>query len=341
MDNSPQQSDPQANRDVDVAMAADRPAKQSVRQLWLQQAQHFNELYPEDDVPLYLTLSGAEARDIRLLAEHQIIKLTEVGGIAEESKNRVVAVESDQQAFLQLKLAFPGLRVIGENFKGVVQGDTLTRFPTKEVEKICCAKIVNLDLTQPLLPTKNSEVFDFPVIRWVEKLSLLHTEIKPRANWCLCLTLNGTIGRLQPETSEQIGKVIKDFLKENFERSIDFEKSCKSLLGDDLHQRICSEELLEIDNLGQEDQQRLLMVFVPKKIAQRVHNHNWQVDTLWNLHYGGHSGHAPMVTWVLSFIWDERAQSMPDAVYKDSLNKILASAGYIEDDGKVQTIKIH
>ncbi len=66
-----------------------------------------------------------------------------------------------------------------------------------------------------------------------------------------------------------------------------------------------------------------------------VHDQNWKVKTLWNLRYGGNARQSPMVTWILSFIWDPRAASTPEAVYRDSLREILASAGHIEDDGKI------
>lgn len=55
--------------DVHSAMADERPAKQAVRHLWLEQAQHFNRLDPKEDALLYLTLSGAEARDIKSVSE--------------------------------------------------------------------------------------------------------------------------------------------------------------------------------------------------------------------------------------------------------------------------------
>ena len=100
----------EAHRNVDAAMADERPAKQTVRNLWLEQAQHFDELYPQDDVPLYLTLSGAEARDIRLLAEHNLIKLTEVGGIAAESQDRIVAVERSLKCSFEITKAVAGFK---------------------------------------------------------------------------------------------------------------------------------------------------------------------------------------------------------------------------------------
>lgn len=332
----------QEERGVDLAMAGDRPAKQAIRTLWLEQAQYFDSQFPEDDVPLYLTLSGAEARDIRLLAQHNLVKLTEIGGIATESQGRVIAIEANQMAVLELQRQLPGLKILEQNFKNIILGDSLTRFPVSEQEKFCCAKIVNLDFQDPLHATDSKGGVVFPVLNWIRKISILHATKKPGLEWCLCLTLNGSLTwRQANETldwSRPVGRVMHEFLKENFQRSRDFASSCQSLLGDALYGRLCSNELLDLGILTQEEQQKLLMVFVPKKIAQLVHDQNWQVTTTWNLRYGGRQNQAPMVTWIFSFVWDTRAASTPEAVYIDCLNKICASAGYIEDGGRIETV---
>src|SRR2546423_14720699 len=111
------------SRRVDAAMAADRPAKQAIRRLWLEQAQYFDKQFPTDDVPLYLTLSGAQAQDIRLFALHELIKLTEIGGVADESQGRVVAIEANQQAVIELQKNLPGLKILRQGFKEIVLGD--------------------------------------------------------------------------------------------------------------------------------------------------------------------------------------------------------------------------
>ena len=94
---------------------------------------------------------------------------------------------------------------------------------------------------------------------------------------------------------------------------------------------------LDTQSLSYEERQKLLMVFVPKKIAEMVHGQNRQVKTSQNLRYGGTADEAPMVTWVFSFLWDTRASVTPDAVYKDCLNLILSAAGYVSDTGQIDS----
>lgn len=333
-----------ADRGVDTAMAVERPAKRAIRKLWLEQAQYFDQHFPENDVPLYLTLSGAEARDIRLFAQNNLIQLTEVDGIATESQERVIAIEANKQAVLKLQRQMPGLKILEYNVKEIIHGDSLTRFPVGENEKFCCAKVVNLDIPASLHAVETQGAVDFPVLTWIRKISQLHATRKPGSEWCLCLTLNGTLSSKQRNGtivwSHTVSDVMQKFLKENFQLSVEFSNSCLSLFGEKLYGRICGKDLLDLGALNQEEQQKLLMVFVPKKISQLVRDQNWRIKTTWNLRYGGRRGHAPMVTWVLSFIWDPRATSTPDAVYKDSLNGILASVGRIEDDGRIKATSL-
>jgi hypothetical protein len=184
----------------------------------------------------------------------------------------------------------------------------------------------------------------FPVFSWVRKVSQLHAAKKPQLDWCLLLTLNGALVYSQSDGSvtwsEIISREMQAFLAENFRLSPQFAASCQVLLGDALQAKIQSDDPLDFSLLSLEEQQKLLMVFVPKKISRLVHDQNWQVRTAWNLRYGGTSNAAPMVTWIMSFIWDARASSTPEAVYNDSLQAILASAGYIAEDGQFQMLDL-
>ncbi len=319
------------HRQVDTAMADERPAKIAIRELWLKQVKEFNDEYPEDDVPLYLTLSGSEARDIKLLAENGIIKLTEIGAISQEFQSRVVAIEQNPQAVLTLQKKMPGLQIVDKNFGDLIKGVSPLSFPTnkKEIE-YCCAKIVNLDLQSNLVFKSDNAGIIFPVFNWIEKISLLHSQKKPNINWCLYLTLNAAIN--QPE---DIGGLIQNFLKENYLISPNFELSCRNLLGDNIQDSILSDKVLDLSQFTWQENQKILMIFVPKKISNLVYNQSWHVKTLWNLCYGGNQGHAPMVSWILYFQWDERTAATPQAVYTDSLNKILSSVAKIEDDGQL------
>ena len=316
---------------IDTAMEDNRPAKQAVRMLWLNQAKHYNDLYPDDDVPLYLTLSGAKAHDIKLFAEHNLIKLTEVHGIAAESQKRVVAIERSNLAVTKLLQELPGLEVVVQEFKAFIGGDSLIRFPAGRSENFGCAKIVNLDFQEPLSVRVDGGVLVYPIFNWIDKLAQIHSAKKPTFDWCLCLTLNSDIN--WPLTAFN---GMRDFLKENFARVPDFGAACEGLMGD-IYGQIRGDKDLKIDELTSEDHQKILMAFVPKKIAHMVHSHNWQVVTTHNLRYGGDQNQAPMVTWVFTFQWDTRASSTPEAVYRDCLKKIFTSVGYIAQDGTIST----
>ena len=324
----------EATREIDLAMANERPAKVAIRELWLERARVFHEQYPHDDVPLYLTLSGAEARDIKLLAENNIIQLTEIGAIAPESQRRVVAIEQNPQAVLVLNKTLPGLKILQQNFGSFIKGNSPLSFPTNRDDiEYCCAKIINLDFQSSLeLKNENGNII-FPIFNWIHKISLLHAHKKPQLNWCLCLTLNSAIN--QPQIT---GEFIQRFLKENYELSPEFETSCRNLLGDEIQDAILSDNLLDLSLFSVEEKQKILMIFVPKKISNIVHNQNWHVRTLWNLCYGGNEGQAPMVSWILSLEWDERAAATPQTVYQESLTQILASVRRIEDDGAISEL---
>src|SRR4051812_16488834 len=106
-----QKSDPK--RDVDRAMSADRPPKITMRNLWADQFEAFLEKHGDEGFPIFATLSGAEAKDIRRLIERNLIRLTETGGIAESDMGKVVAIEHNSPAVLHLQKQFvSGLNIL-------------------------------------------------------------------------------------------------------------------------------------------------------------------------------------------------------------------------------------
>lgn len=134
-------------RPIDEAMAEERPDKQTVRAIWLERAIEVDQEAEDEEVPLYLTLAGSEAYDIALLIEHQIVKLTEIGGIAEESKGKIVAVERNAQAVFQLQRKYPNLKIIEKDITEMLRGNSLLTFPDRNSEerKYFRARIINLD----------------------------------------------------------------------------------------------------------------------------------------------------------------------------------------------------
>ena len=318
-----------ANRSVDEAMSADRPEKQTVRSFWLREAKNYDSQHSDEDVPLYLTLPGAEAKDITLLAEHDLIERAETGGIAEKSMGKVVAVERSSEAAGELQLNFPGLPVKQMDFKGLVSGNAMTRFPTGEDEKYCGARVVNLDLNSELIAVKSGSEHQFPVLRWIKKLCVIHAE--RRLGWCLCLTLNANIS-----WSSTVIQKESAFLSENFDAFDDFEESCYSIWGGTFHSALRSGSISDLSQLSDEKRQRLLMAFVPKKIASQIQNDGWKFRTSENLCYGSaQRGSAPMVTWIFSFERDPLASVRPQEAYRESILGIFEKSGFIGPNGEI------
>jgi len=128
---------------------------------------------------------------------------------------------------------------------------------------------------------------------------------------------------------------MQEFLAENFTQEPDFGRSARQVLGTEFYDALLGSQTVELARLSTDDQQRLLMVFVPKKITHLVHAEGWRLRTPHNLRYGGHSGQAPMVTWVFRFTWDRRYNTKPFSVYRDSLIDALTAAGEVDSEGRI------
>src|SRR5919106_1604391 len=137
-------------RPVDRAIQSDRPAKSTVRSLWLGELNTVAQLSHDPEVPLYLTLPGSEGRDILMMIQSGLIKQTEVGSIAEDDVDKVVAVEQDNSAIASLNRILPGLRIKEVQFRNLVRSEGPFSWPEGEDIRFCRALVVNLDLNQPL-----------------------------------------------------------------------------------------------------------------------------------------------------------------------------------------------
>jgi hypothetical protein len=313
-------------RPVDTAMAAERPEKARVRHLWVRTLLKYRSAYPNDAVPLYLTLSGAEGRDIEALIAAGVVRKTQVGGIATEDQHIVVAIESNSDAVLQLQRKFPGLKILEQRFDNLLRSARLTAWPQGDDIKFCQARVVNLDLNTAVRFEDVDGELIFPPLQWIRKLCILHVE--QRLDWCLLLTLHGEAAWESAETHS-----IADYLNENFEREPAFAVNASGFLGEELFGRIVTRTIPAAKRLSVDDQQKLLMVYVPKKLAHTAHEHGWRTDTVYNLRYGGSHRRAPMVTWIVEFRWDTRISSQPERIYRDSLKQVLAGVGKIAADG--------
>lgn len=281
------------------------------------------------NTPLYLTLCGPEARDIKLLIERGLISRTEVGGIAEEDLHKIVAVEKDPESVLLLQRQLPGLKIIERPLQDFLRLGSMLAWPDRTDRNTCRAKVVNLDFEQSMEARVDQEQTTFPVIRLIEKLGRLHAE-RPQIDWTLCLTLNSTIS-----WSAEISAGVQSFLAENFRADSTFASGCRSFLGESLYDGILSSDALDFSELSVDLQQRVLMAFVPKQISHSVLGQGWRVETERNLRYGGQQHHAPMVSWIFNLVWDSRATSQPSALYAESLARILSGAGKVDDDGSI------
>ncbi|MEA2166143.1 MAG: hypothetical protein QOK37_4270 [Thermoanaerobaculia bacterium] len=313
-------------REIDAAMQEDRPEKRRVRALWMEQLRSYKAAYPNDSVPLYLTLSGAEGRDVQLLIREGLIRVTEVGSIATSDQGIAVAIESNVNAVWELQRRIPGLKILEQPFDSIMRSTKLTVFPQGDHVKFCQARVVNLDLNQAVKFENVDGELQFPPLQWIRKLCILHAE--QRLEWCLLLTLHGETLWESNET-----KSVAAFLSENFGREPSFAAAAINVLGEELYQRVNDGTIPAARRLEISEQQKLLMLYVPKRIAQIAHEYGWRSETLHNLRYGGISRRAPMVTWIIDFRWDQRVSSEPDRIYLDSLKLLLAGAGQIAEDG--------
>lgn len=312
-------------RSVDRAMAAGRKEKACVRGLWVGTAADYSARFAND--LLYLSLCGRDGYDLELLAQRRVIELTETGAIAPRFAHRVAAVEYDLTAIGALLHKFPGLKVYDRPFQDLVRGESQIRYPDGNDAEFCRARIINLDLNAPLQSVEGDEI-TFPILVWIEKLGDMHRH-RPRKDWCLYLTLHGEI-HWEPDTCS----MVQDFLAENFLSSETFANASEALLGEMLYERISADARLNFCTLSREAQQKVLMIFVPKKILQMMQNQGWKISTAVNLRYGRGS-HAPMVSWIIHFQHDHRATTTPRAVYVEDLDAILTGAGRINSHGEV------
>lgn len=319
---------PRSLKPVDEAMQARRPDKEFVRALWLERVRRFANT-EEDDSYLYLTLCGAEGLDIALLIEERIIKVTETGAITRESSEKIVVVENRPQAAAALRKKFPGLKVVDQPFANLVHGETQTRFPTGHHQDYCSARVVNLDLNCCLIGTPHGRGIKFDELLWIKKLGQLHVDARKR-EWTLCLTLHGEV-----KWDVATARHIRQFLLENFELSEKFSSDAKSLLGTSLFNLVTTSAADELLKLSRIDQQRLLMVVVPKKILELLQDQGWQVDTSENMRYGG-VPNAPMVSWIMHFAEPEE-HATNHKLYRSNLEKLLLAVRHVDSKGRASS----
>jgi hypothetical protein len=319
-----------ARRRVDDAMLHQRRQKNTVRRLWLEQVRYFQRsAETRRREPLYLTLAGSAGLDVDLLSKEGILSRTEVSGVAKNDQWKVVAVESSPDAVLELQSRVPGLKIIKGPIENLVRGEANTTWPTGGDKELCRARVVNLDLNRPLLGLQARGRIIFPTLQLITKIAELHIEGTGRS-WALLLTLHGEI-----TWDHAVSVWVQEFIDENCGREPLFAAGFVRLLGATTSNRLRSGRIKDLTTLSISDQQRVLMAFVPKQLAQLVQNQGWQMTTEWNLRYGG-ARHAPIVTWIISFLPRISPPMTPEASYRHNLRTIWKKAGEIATNGSIQ-----
>ena len=309
-------------------MEEDRVEKRVVRRLWLTELQRYAGRYREDCHPLLLTLPGRLGREIDMLIENDLLDVTETGAIDGHHAGRAIAVEHDGLAVSELQGRFPGLKILERPFHNLLRGDGLFTWPSRGERQYCRARVVNLDLNRPLMGGEG-ELGHFPILVWIEKLLQLHTDPE-QLHWTLCLTLQGET----PWRGEH-GLFVQRFMRNNLGLDEGFRDRVDEALSCSLVEVLRGELPIDFSGLPVADQQRLLMVFVPKRIAQAAHGRGWRIITRKNLRYGG-GGRAPMVTWVIEFVPEARLVARADEGYREALRNIFMCFGQINGEGEYE-----
>jgi hypothetical protein len=188
--------------------------------------------------------------------------------------------------------------------------------------------VVNLDFDAGLQARTEGLSVLFPALMWIRKLSLLHAEV-PHVDWSLCLTFNAEIA-----WPNEVEAEVQDFLKSNFDQEPTFAAEAREFVGDEFFDRLTSSQGVAFSRLSQEQSQQLLMLFVPKKIAELVAVDGWLVNTRRNLRYGGATG-AAMVSWIFDMKLISRGRGTAAQLYGRSLKTILPGAARIDENGRL------
>jgi hypothetical protein len=130
-----------------------------------------------------------------------------------------------------------------------------------------------------------------------------------------------------------VNRWLKSFLEENFQREPIFNENCVRFLGNPVLNEINKADP-NFSILERNNQQKLLMIIVPKIISNLVHNEGWETKTEYNLFYDGANG-APMVTWIVKFLLRENATAIPDTIYRTALRDIFIRIGNVAADGNI------
>lgn len=283
----------------------------------------------DESSPLYLTLCGAEGKDIQAAIEAEIISSNEVGGIATEDLSTCVAVERDSEAVLSLQRKFPGLSIVEHDLDTIVSGPSLTAWP-KEHRNNGRSRVINMDLNGSFRARANAAASSFPIARQIEKFAQLHA-IDPAIDWSLYLTVNATI-----DWNQQTWIHVRRILSQNMQRNVDFAAGLSRVCCAEVFEKISSESC-PVDELSPQDRQGVLMAFIPKAVCQSLPD-GFTMNVLQSIRYGGESGVAPMVSLIIDFKREPRFVGLRDQAYLESVSSILRTPMEIGETGALATL---
>ncbi|MEU8215668.1 hypothetical protein AB0C47_07865 [Micromonospora taraxaci] len=307
-------------RPIDSAMAAIRPAKQTIRAKWLDVCQQWR--LQSRHEPLYVTLPGSDGYDISMLIEAGLIPILENRAIADGAAGLVVAVERDVMAASRLRQKFPGLKVVPKDIGEELRIAKPIADLSKEAKQYGRGLVINLDFNQPLIVQNNQ----YPVLELVGRLGDLHRHPSPQ-DWTLLLTLNADPGAWPHDVCSRHARTLIEVMSTEHGLDAWWQKHGEELgpIGDGSK---------SFSDWSDDQQQCMLLTLMPLLLLGRLAATGWDVAVRWAAVYGERgSGHAPMVTWVVDINYDPDACAQPVAQRRKLVQVLLDAVGQVDTDG--------
>lgn len=311
-----------AQRAIDDAMAAERPAKQTIRGWWVEQSRTRVDLARQLDAPLYLTLPG-QGRDVEALIEAGVVRVNESGGIIDEDSGLVVAVEANLVAANELRKKFPNITAKSVSMQNLLAGPGLTAYPDRRTKAQLRSLVANLDFNCPYKLEPDGSVVEMSLAFKLAQLHAHPDDVDVR-DWVLCLTFNGSAIVGDPA---RIDDQVK-FLREQGAGS--------STLGP-LLQNLCPwlhdgySLSLETDSIRC---QRILLALVPTRLASMLVPLGFSIQCVKAAAYGHDTaGAAPMVTFVFAVKSDPAFRATPETAKRATHESLSGALCEVLDDG--------
>jgi len=310
-------------------MADARPAKQAIRDEWMEVLDEYAPVAPQGET-LYATLCGGAGTDVRLLIERGHVAVEENGAIAVTKFPRVIAVEKDPIEAGLLKNAIPGLQVIASSVEDILIAQNEIRYPVGLHLEVPRAHVLNLDFNGNLeFRVDKGKGLVCTTIDLVRKAAMAHAAPPLRQPWALFLTVRGTA-----DWPESVDGHIASALRVARQTSPGFAQSTLQIEDEFLSG---FDESLgpPLSSLAATTQQRVIIAYVAYRVLQVASAIGWRATCKRARFYGGESGQgtAPMCTWMFDFHWSNDAHSGNPSVLETTLETALSAAAYVDANG--------